>query len=639
MPVVAHTLAEPDKGTGIAMICTFGDVTDVTWWRELQLPTRALVGRDGRLARETPPWLAAEPAAAAYAELAGATVHGARTRIVELLRDAGALDGDPRPISHPVKFYEKGDRPLEIVTSRQWYLRNGGRDGALRDALLERGQELAWHPAYMRHRFENWVGGLNGDWLVSRQRFFGVPFPVWYPLDDEGRPVHDAPILAAEESLPVDPTSQCPPGFDEDRRDVPGGFTADPDIMDTWATSSLTPQIAGGWERDEDLFGRVYPMDLRPQAHDIIRTWLFSTVLRAHLEQGVLPWKHAALSGWILDPDRKKMSKSRGNVVTPMDLLVEYGSDGVRYWAASGRPGADTAFDPAQMKVGRRLAIKILNASKFLAGITAAGGREATGGHETTATRDGEALPMPTVALEADLVSDPLDRAVLAALAEVVEQATAALDDYEYTRALEVTESFFWTFCDDYLELVKDRAYGGRGEAAAASARVTLSTCLDVLLRLFAPFLPFATEEVWSWTREGSVHRASWPVATELRTAAAEGDPAVLEAASVVLSRIRRAKSQAKLSMRMEVASARVHGPDEDVARVRLAADDLAAAGRVLRLWFSSDSGAAGKPGAGLPVVAEGEPVAKGEPVAAPTGEQAAADAADDGRLTVLVTL
>jgi valyl-tRNA synthetase len=557
------------------MICTFGDTTDVTWWRELALPTRPVIGWDGRLLPETPEWITTDEGRQAYEAIAGATAHTAKERMVERLTAAGVTDGDPRPTTQAVKYFEKGDKPLEIVTTRQWYLRNGGRDLELREELLARGRELHWHPDHMKVRYQHWVEGLNGDWLVSRQRFFGVPIPLWYRLDEHGNPDYDEPIVPDEASLPVDPSSDAPAGFSPDQRGVPGGFIGEPDVMDTWATSSLTPQISGGWERDPDLWSRVFPFDLRPQAHEIIRTWLFSSVVRAHLEDGCLPWSHVAISGWILDPDRKKMAKSKGNVVTPADLLAEHGSDAVRYWAASGRPGTDTAFDVGQMKIGRRLAIKLLNAAKF-----------------------GLSLGAMTGASASD-ITEPLDRALLARLADVVAEATRAFDDYHYTRALEVTETFFWDFTDDYVELVKDRMYGGRGEAAQASARATVGVALDTLLDCSPPRCPLVTEEVWSWWQAGSVHRASWPEAAEVRTLAGDGDPAVLAVAGEVLSAVRKVKSEAQVSVRVEVPEAEVAVPAASMDAVRLVADDIAGAGRIASLTLVEG------PGPGVTVTAQ----------------------------------
>ena len=598
--VKAHPLAQPDKGAGIAMICTFGDTTDVTWWRELQLPTRALIGRDGRFSRETPEWITSAEGRERYERMAGTTVFTGQKTVVEMLVEAGEMEGEPKKIKHPVKFYEKGDKPLEIVASRQWYIRNGGRDAERREKLIERGREINWVPSFMRSRYENWVEGLNGDWLISRQRFFGVPFPLWYPLDTEGKPDYENPILPTEDMLPVDPASQAAPGYSEDQRGVPGGFIADPDVLDTWATSSLTPQIATGWATDPELHAKTFPMDLRPQGHDIIRTWLFSTAVRAETLASSVPWYNTALSGWILDPDRKKMSKSKGNVVVPHDVLDKYGSDAVRYWAASARLGADTAYDEGQMKIGRRLAIKLLNASKFVLNLGA------TEKSVITSQAQGRVL------------TNALDRSLLVRLAYLVEEATAAFEKYEYARALQIAESFFWSFTDDFVELIKDRAYGARGETEQASVLAALATTLDALLRLFAPFLPFVTEEIWSWWRAGSVHRAPWPQALPVLEGALLADYSannptagisaqwvladvnpdqienlkqILPDVAEALGRLRKEKSDRKVKQRAEVKTAQVNAPTQKLGRITLGLDDLKAAANAHELVFVESEG------------------------------------------------
>jgi valyl-tRNA synthetase len=567
VPVLAHPAADSAKGTGLAMVCTFGDVTDVAWWRDLGLPLRPVIGPEGTILDVPwggPGWetVDEERALAAQRALAGLSVDRARARTVDLLREAGSLDGDARPLTHDVKFYENGRRPLEILTTPQWFVRTL----ALREALLDRGRELRWHPPHMRARFESWVEGLNADWCISRQRFLGVPFPVWYAVREDGSVDHDAALLPDEASLPVDPAVDAPPGFGEDQRGVPGGFVGDPDVMDTWATSSLTPHIAGGWVDEPSMFARVFPMDLRPQAHEIIRTWLFTTLVRSHLEHDSVPWSDVAISGWVLDPDHKKMSKSKGNVLTPSGLLDRYGSDAVRYWAARARLGVDTTFDETQIKVGRRLATKILNAGRFV-------------------------LSLPWSDEKPPEVTEPLDRSTLAALANVVDRATSSLLAYDHAGAMEAAERSFWDFCDDDIELVKNRAYGARGPGPAGSAIASLRLALSTYLRLFAPSLPFVTEEVWSWWQEGSIHRAPWPDARRLRDEAGPVGPETWQAASAGLRLIRTEKASRGWSAATPVDEATLGLAPDGAAHLRPASNDVAEAGRIGHLVIEERPG------------------------------------------------
>jgi valyl-tRNA synthetase len=570
VPLLTHRLADPGKGTGVAMLCTFGDPTDLVWWRELGIGMRPVLDPDGTI--RTVRWgsegfEADDPVAAqrAHDELAGLPVARARERAAAMLRRAGALTAPPARITQTVKFYEHGSQPVEILTSRQWFVRTLD----LKPALHARGAELSWHPAFMRSRFQTWVDGLTSDWCISRQRFFGVPFPLWFPVGPDGAVDHDHPLVPGEARLPVDPSTDVPAGYTADQRGRPGGFVGAPDVMDTWATSALTPEIAGGWEDDPDLFARVFPMDLRPQGHDIIRTWLFYSVARAHVEHDTLPWAHAVISGWVVDPSRRKMAKSRGNVLTPDDALERFGADALRWWAAGKRAGADTAFDEGQLRVGRRLATKLLHASRFVLGF-----------------RGDPATP----------IGAPLDRAMLAALAAVVDEATLAFEAYEPARALEATEAFFWTFCDDYLELVKGRAYGEAGAAGSASAVGALRLALRTLLLLFAPVLPFVTEEVWSWWRPGSVHRAAWPEGGRLRLASGveRPSPLALEAAAAVLAEVRRAKTLAKRSLRTQAATVAVADHPDRLAVLAEVTDDLCRAGRIADLSLGPPAEVAG---------------------------------------------
>ena len=607
VPVLPHTLADPDKGTGIAMICTFGDTTDVIWWRELNLPIRTVVCANGRFSSEPPEAIASVEGQAAYARLAGKTVVQARKEIVQILTETRDIDGEPRPVTHSVKFYEKGDKPLEIVSSRQWYIRNGGRDASLKRHLIERGDELAWVPGYMQTRYNSWVSALNGDWLISRQRFFGVPIPLWYPVDARGDTMWSHPIIPDSKNLPVDPAVDTPEGWRAAQRDQPGGFTADKDVMDTWATSSLTPQIATKWRTDTELYSLTFPMDIRPQGHDIIRTWLFSTVVRSHFDVDAVPWTNCLLSGWVLDPDRKKMSKSKGNTTTPQTLLDRYGADAMRYWAARGKPGADTAFDENQLKIGRRLAVKILNASKFVLTFNVEPSALPDTATHTASHMTSAASHAATRATHTDwtptAITEIHDLSMLTKLANLVDDVTAAFAAFNYARAFEHTETFFWSFTDDYIELVKARAYGEYGasehgaSASTSSARNSLRAAISVLQRLFAPFMPFVAEEVWRWWHTASVHIAPWPSSLELRSASVQGVDGVQSRgepskvgvepsnmATNVLRVVRRAKSEAKVPLRTAVEKVTVTGTPSNLDVLAQVADDVKASGHIKEL-------------------------------------------------------
>lgn len=570
VPILPAEHADPEKGSGILMVCTFGDSNDVEWWKQSGLPAKPIISVRGTL-REVEfgiaPFESLKPQVANdnFSKLAGLDVRKAKKVIAELLAEPGsaingsgaALQAEPRVISHAVKFYEKGDRPVEYVTTRQWFIKTIEH----KKALIEQGRKITWHPDYMRLRYENWVEGLNTDWCISRQRFFGVPFPVWFPINQSGEIQYDCPITAEPERLPVDPSSDVPTGYTEDQRNQPGGFAAEPDIMDTWATSSMTPQIQSHWGLDPDQHKKLFPMDIRPQAHEIIRTWAFSTIVKAWMHENEIPWRHIVISGWVLDPDRKKMSKSKGNVVTPDALLAEYSSDAVRYWAGRARLAADTACDPAVFKIGSKLVVKLFNASRFVLMQLAE--------------------PIPGV----DAITHPLDRAMVSTMSEVLKGATEAFARFDYALALQSVEEKFWYFCDHYVELVKTRSYNEADAAGRASAQASLYWCLKTFVRLFAPFLPYVTEEVWSWRfvgegRDSSVHTTKWPEVAEVE--GISGVPDALVVATEVVSAIRGSKTSAQKGQRWPVEALTVTATDSDLQVLRSVLDDVLRAGGVV---------------------------------------------------------
>jgi valyl-tRNA synthetase len=571
VPILADERASIEKGTGILMVCTFGDATDVEWWRQFNLPLRQIIGKDGRLVPVyfgSPGWESLDPDAANafYSSLQGKHVQQARKAIADLLcaESGSALSGlgpplieEPRRIEHAVKFYEKGERPLEFISTRQWFVRLLDK----KKALLEQGARIQWYPSFMRTRYENWVDGLNQDWSISRQRFFGVPFPIWYRLDERGQPRYDQPILPELSQLPVDPLAQPAPGFDEAARGKPNGFIGDPDVMDTWATSSLTPQIASHWADDPERHRKLFPMDIRPQSHEIIRTWAFYTIVKAYLHEKTVPWYNVIISGWILDPDRKKMSKSRGNVITPTHLLEQYSSDAVRYWAARARLGVDTAYDEAVFAKGKRLGIKLFNAAKFVAG---------------------HLLGQDLTALNPTDITETLDQSFIERLRETVRRAGEEFEAFEFAAALQIIEDFFWAdLCDNYLELVKVRAYSAEWTSGKRSALATLKTVLSVELRLFAPYLPFITEEIWSWLfakpvgREQSIHTAPWPMVADLADVGLPLEEDPYGAVVKVLFEVRRIKSEAKVSMKTPLRNLEINGSAKVLSAIRSVLDDL----------------------------------------------------------------
>ncbi len=543
VPILADPAANPAKGTGAVMCCTFGDTADVAWWRAHDLPLIEVIGRDGRLLAPAGPY-------------AGLSITEARRRIVaDIAARAGLLDA--QPLEQTVRVHERCDTAVETIISRQWFVRVLDQ----RARFLAAGDQIAWHPAHMGTRYRQWVENLNWDWCISRQRTFGVPFPLWYCAAC-GEPM--TPDLS---ELPIDPS--------EDQPAHPcacGGtaFVPETDVMDTWATSSLSPQIVGRFLADPALFQQVFPMTLRPQAHEIIRTWAFYTIVRSLYHTGQLPWQDVAISGWGLVADGEgKLSKSRGGgkVTGPQEMLARHSADAVRYWAAGTSLGKDAFIDEKRIQAGAKWVTKLWHVARF----------------SERFLSDYACPPLPP----ADLTT--ADRWLLARLNQLIAATTALFDDYDYATARSEIEEFFWRdLADNYLEMAKKRLYdGGPGHEAA---RYTLYVTLGALLKLLAPLLPYVTDAIYRALFAGSggpatIHHAQWPRADERFD-----DPAALAAGVALLdiaTAARRFKSERNLSPGAAAAELRLSVADEELRAALEAAElDLLSITRARTITF-----------------------------------------------------
>src|SRR6266480_2721839 len=522
VPILADMKADPEKGTGAVMCCTFGDVTDVEWWYKYNLPLKAIIGRDGNMT-------------GAAGDFAGLSVEEARRRIIDLLDAQGFLLGR-QSVMQSVRVHERDDTPVEYIVTLQWFVRILD----FKKELLEAGEQVIWHPIYMKSRYRGWVENLGWDWCISRQRYFGVPIPVWY-CDACGKI-----LLPTEEQLPIDPTEQGPPQACDCGNT---SFTPEEDVMDTWATSSMSPQIVGHWLTDKQLYEKVFPMNLRPQAHEIIRTWAFYTIVKSHHHFGVLPWKDIAISGWVVEgKGGGKISKSRGSSVSPMDMIAKYSADAVRYWAASTGLGKDTTVNEEKIAMGNKLVTKMWNVAKF-------------------SQRFLESYQPPVELPD----FTPTDRWLLSRTQWLIRRVTELFRNYDYAAAKNEIESFFWReLADNYLEMSKERLYDETNEMREG-ARYTLYHVLLTVLKLFAPILPYITETLYQALfvpieGEGSIHTGRWPVAIESllsKTADAAGE-ALIEVATAV----RRYKSESNISLGTELKELQLATTDTDIARM-----------------------------------------------------------------------
>ena len=594
VPILPSIHADPEKGTGILMICTFGDMEDVRFWQKQKLPLRQVISESGFIKdiqfkkSENELFVSEKPELANkyYAELAGLRVKQARSAIVKMLSEKKDLVSKPIPTEQFIKFYEKGEYPLELIPARQWYVKILD----YKNKLIEQGRKIQWHPSSMLKRYEQWVEGLNQDWCISRQRFFGVPFPVWYSIDDKEEVNYNKVLLPEvsgflkNKSQPVDPMRSAPADWNpnlkhytEDKRGKPNGFTADSSVMDTWASSSLSPQINSQWLLDDKRHQELFPVDLRPQAHEIIRTWAFYTIVKTsfHSSNKSIPWKHIAISGWVMNPDRLKMSKSKGKAVSPEQLLKLYGADAVRYWAGKARLGQDTVFDENMMKNGKRLSTKLQNAFKFVQIQI-----------QNMDDTNKQAQPFPGLLESLKQMNTILDRSWMIYLLNVHQTVTKNLEVFNYAVALDHIEKAFWRFCDDYLELIKGRAYQLKAEESGQSAVRTLDISLYFFVKMLAPYMPFVTEGIWRqrYSNTVSVHVTPWQLQEVEREQISSWklslqDEELLKFSFFVLQKIRSFKASKQKSLSTKVKKFEMKVSKEQADMFEIYREDLIRAG------------------------------------------------------------
>jgi len=543
VPIMEDDRVDMEKGTGIVMCCTFGDQTDMDWQKAYNLPIKEALTHDGKMS-----------------ELAvgfeGLPIKDGRKKIIDAMKEKGLLVKQEK-IRHTVNVHERCGTEIEFMKAKQWFIKYLD----LRDEMHKWGNKLKWYPAHMKNRYQNWVNGLQWDWLISRQRFYGIPFPVWYCMDC------GEVILPEEKDLPVDPLNAnapvngCPKCGSKN-------FEPEKDIMDTWTTSSLTPQLAVQLVEDEQVRKKLFPMSLRPQAHDIITFWLFNTVVKSQLHYKKNPWSDVMISGWALDPHGKKMSKSKGNVIEPQEMIEKYSADALRFWAAGSKLGDDLPFQEKDLLTGQKTITKLWNASKFA----------------IMHLEDYDNEEYETALL---------DKWLLSKLNKLIKWCTETFDKYEYAKTKLETEKFFWQMlCDNYLEFVKHRLYSDdKDSKSRRQAQYTLYTTVLTVLKLFAPIMPHITEEIYQLyfakkENQKSIHRSKWPEYNKSfvdEKAETIGDNVV-----AIVAAVRKYKSEKNMSQKAELNKLTIECDDKTRKDLEKVLDDIKAITSVNEVEFGN---------------------------------------------------